>query len=74
MTGLKDNDLITILYGGPHTISEIDHLAKKNGLGCPDDLARKVSQMRKKGIIHGEFSEERSAWIYWADKPPEDEK
>jgi hypothetical protein len=35
---------------------------------CPDDLARTLSQMRKKGLIHGEFSEEKSAWVYWADK------
>ena len=35
---------------------------------CPDDIARVLSKMRKKGLIHGEFSEENSAWVYWADK------
>jgi hypothetical protein len=43
-------------------------------ISCPDDLVRKLNLMRKKGLIHGEYSEERSAWVFWAEKPPEDEK
>ncbi len=35
---------------------------------CPDDLIRTLNKMRKKGLIHGEFSEERSAWLYWINK------
>ena len=31
---------------------------------CPDETARLLARLRKRGEIEGEFSEERSSWIY----------
>jgi|GEM_PF-3333315 len=33
--------------------------------GCPDEAARALARLRRKGEINGEFSEKDSAWVYW---------
>ena len=32
---------------------------------CPDEVARVLARLRRKGTITGEFSEKDSAWVYW---------
>ncbi len=33
--------------------------------GCPDEVARALARLRRKGEINGEFSEKDSSWVYW---------
>jgi predicted transcriptional regulator len=33
--------------------------------GCPDEVARVLARLRRKGVISGELSEKDSAWVYW---------
>jgi predicted transcriptional regulator len=33
--------------------------------GCPDEVARVLARLRRKGSIIGEFSEKEAAWVYW---------
>ena len=47
------------------TLLHITDLLKGRPGKCPDDLARELSKLRKGGRIQGEFSEGRSAWVYW---------
>ena len=47
------------------TLLQITDLLKDRPGKCPDDLARELSKLRKSGLIQGQFSEDRSAWIYW---------
>jgi hypothetical protein len=61
-------ETIKILKKKRFTIIEINELLKENAIHCPDDLARTLNVMRKKKLIHSEFCEEKSAWVYWADK------
>jgi hypothetical protein len=63
-----ETQIVKTLRKGHFTLIEINAESSINGHHCPDDLARILSQMRRKGLIHGEFSEEKSAWVYWADK------
>jgi|GEM_PF-1116196 len=65
----EDEELIKkALKEKPYTAVELNEAMSAQGTRCPDDMARILSQMRKKGYIYGQFSEEKSAWVYWADK------
>ena len=33
--------------------------------GCPDEIARVLARLRRKGVISGELSEKDAAWVYW---------
>jgi len=61
-------EIIKALLSGHFTVIELNEVLTNIGIHCPDDLARTLSVLRKKGLIHGEFSEKKSAWVYWADK------
>ena len=63
-----ETSILSILRKGEFTAIELDLVLHEYDERCPDDLARTLSQMRKKGLIHGKFSEEKSAWVFWADK------
>ena len=66
-----DAESIKALLQEPHTILELNELLKEKRMACPDDLARRLSKMRKDGLIKGRFSEEKSAWVYWVDEQHE---
>lgn len=63
-----EDRIISLLKESRRTAIELTDGMYLNNIRCPDDLARTLSQMRKKGLIHGEFSEEKSTWVYWADQ------
>ncbi len=47
------------------TLTQITNGLPDNLQGCPDEVARALARLRRKGIIAGEFSEKDSAWVYW---------
>ena len=67
---LITESIITLLRE-PHTILELNEDLEERRIACPDDLARRLSKMRKEGQIKGKFSEEKSAWVYWVDEKSE---
>jgi hypothetical protein len=66
-----DAESIKALLREPRTILELNEALKEKRMTCPDDLARRLSKMRKDGSIKGRFSEEKSAWVYWVDEQHE---
>jgi hypothetical protein len=66
-----DAESIKALLREPRTIIELNEALKEKKMSCPDDLARRLSKMRKGGIINGRFSEEKSSWVYWVDEQHE---
>ena len=71
MTKELDAESIEALLRKPRTILELNEALNEERMACPDDLARRISKMRKDGHIKGRFSEEKSAWVYWVDEKSE---
>ena len=55
------------------TTIELEAVLESAGARCPDDLARTLNVMRRKGLIRGEVSTERGGWIWWAEGEKEAE-
>jgi hypothetical protein len=53
------------------TTLEIDTLIRASGMRCPDDLARALANMRRKGLIKGEVCPERGGWVWWVEDKEE---
>lgn len=51
-----------------YTTLELEAVLADQGSRCPDDLARTLNILRKKGMICGEVSSERGGWIWWINK------
>ncbi len=47
------------------TLTQITSSLPAELRGCPDEVARALARLRKKGTIAGQFSETDSAWVYW---------
>jgi hypothetical protein len=60
-----ERQIMSLLIHGKKTATELSISLGNEYSRCPDDLARVLNQMRKKGLIHGEFSNERSTWVFW---------
>lgn len=52
------------------TTIELEKLMKDHGKHCPDDLARTLNIMRRKGLIKGAVSTERGGWMWWVEDQP----
>lgn len=50
------------------TTMEINYILSLRGIKCPDDLARKLNIMRRKGLIKGAPSPEKGAWVWWVEE------
>jgi hypothetical protein len=59
---LSDKKLTTI---------ELEIFLKGHDAQCPDDLARTLNVMRRKGLIKGEVSTERGGWVWWVEDQTE---
>ncbi len=55
---LRDHALTTI---------ELENTLAEEGARCPDDLARTLNVMRRKGLIKGKVSTERGGWVWWVE-------
>lgn len=62
------NEILKELTGSVLTTLEIERKMEQKNVRCPDDIARILSQMRKKGIISGKLSAEKGAWVWWVDE------
>jgi len=61
----------TTLKGKVLTTLELEMLLTETRKGCPDDLARTLNVMRRKGLIKGAVSTERGGWVWWVEDQPE---
>lgn len=62
-----DQLIIKILKeaGRPLTTREIQAETEKKRVSCPDSTVVFLNKLRIKGIIKGEMSKEKKAWIWW---------
>ena len=49
------------------TLMQITAVLPEELRGCPDEVARVLARLRRKGAIAGQFSEQDSAWVYWRE-------
>ena len=56
------------LVGRKLTIIELERSLDSIGKRCPDDLARTLNIMRRKGLIKGAPCPEKGAWVWWVEE------
>ena len=56
------------LVGRKLTIIELKGFLDSVGKHCPDDLARTLNIMRRKGLIKGAPCPEKGAWVWWVEE------
>lgn len=61
--------IISILKtaGKPLTTREIEEETKKRMISCPDKTPVFLNRLRLKGIVKGQLSAEKRAWIWWVE-------
>lgn len=60
--------IFSALKSNPMTTLDIGRIITQKGNQCPDEIARILGRMRRKGIIKGEISPERGCWIWWVER------
>jgi hypothetical protein len=71
-SGSERHDTIRkALSGRRLTTIELEAVLESEGAHCPDDLARTLNVMRRKGLIKGAVSTERGGWVWWVEDQPE---
>jgi hypothetical protein len=56
-----------VLAGRKLTTIELEAALEQEGARCPDDLARTLNVMRRKGLVKGAVSTERGGWVWWVE-------
>jgi len=61
--------IISILRaaGKPLTTREIEEETRKRMVSCPDKTPVFLNRLRLKGIVKGQLSVEKRAWIWWVE-------
>jgi hypothetical protein len=59
--------ILKTLCGRKLTTMELEAVMASEGAHCPDDLARTLNVMRRKGLIRGAVSTERGGWVWWVE-------
>lgn len=59
--------IIEKLRGRTLTTIDLENQLAEEGVRCPDDLARTLNVMRRKGLISGKVSTERGGWVWWVE-------
>jgi hypothetical protein len=67
MNDSYQSTIINILKGKDCTTLELETKLSIQGIRCPDDLARTLNVMRRKGLINGKVSTERGGWVWWVE-------
>jgi len=52
----------------PLTTREIQEIARKALVQCPDSTVAFLNRLRIKGLVKGAFSQEKKSWIWWIEK------
>lgn len=60
--------IISLLRNHRLTTIEIESRLEAINQKCPDDLARTLNVMRRKGLINGAPSPEKGAWVWWVEE------
>ncbi|MBM3292349.1 hypothetical protein FJY84_06685 [Candidatus Bathyarchaeota archaeon] len=62
-----DQFIINILKNAnqPITTREVQAETEKKMVRCPDSTVVFLNKLRIKGLIKGEMSKEKKAWIWW---------
>ena len=60
--------IIEKLRGQALTTIELENILAEEGVRCPDNLARTLNVMRRKGLIKGKVSTERGGWVWWVEE------
>ncbi len=53
--------------GRPLTTREVQEEADRRLIRCPDSTPVFLNKLRLNGVIKGEYSKERKAWIWWVE-------
>ncbi|MGD8505423.1 MAG: hypothetical protein PVF15_02015 [Candidatus Bathyarchaeota archaeon] len=53
--------------GKPLTTREIEEKTRKRVVSCPDRTPIFLNRLRLKGIVKGQLSVEKRAWIWWIE-------
>lgn len=53
--------------GRPLTTREVQAETEKRLVRCPDSTVVFLNKLRGRGLVRGEFSAERRAWIWWVE-------
>lgn len=51
----------------PMTTREIQEVARKALIQCPDSTVAFLNSLRIKGLVKGTFSKEKQSWIWWVE-------
>jgi len=54
--------------GKPLTTREIEKETRKLLVSCPDSTPVFLNRLRIQGIVEGQLSKERRAWVWWIKK------
>jgi hypothetical protein len=58
-----------VLDGAPMTTGEVaGRLDGRLGPRCPDDTAKALNRLRRRGLVKGRVSAEAGGWVWWADE------
>ncbi len=62
--------LIWEVVGDEHitTKEAADRLEAVFQYRCPDDIAKTLNRLRRKGLVKGEISMEEGGWVWWVDE------
>ena len=61
-----EESVLTVFTGSvPITLTQITAALPADLRGCPDEVARALARLRRKGMIAGKFSEKDGTWVYW---------
>jgi len=70
---LSENEAIDLIIsilrtvGKPLTTREIETETRKRMVSCPDRTPIFLNRLRLKGIVKGQLSVEKGAWIWWVE-------
>lgn len=53
--------------GRPLTTREVQEEADRKLVRCPDSTPVFLNKLRVTGVIRGEYSKEKKAWIWWVE-------
>jgi len=71
---LSEKEAITLILDilkkaeEPLTTREIEEKTRKLLVSCPDSTPVFLNRLRIKGILEGQLSRERRAWVWWIKK------
>jgi len=53
--------------GRPLTTRDVEGEVRKRLVTCPDNLPVLLNRLRLKGLVKGQLSPERKAWVWWIE-------